>query len=478
MPKTKAKTEVDEDKYTKNYVAGAGEVKEQVYDSEMKDEFKKDEDKKEPWYERGNVQMGDAANAEDDVMGSSGATALNGVKKGDGPGGFASVGGANAGYNKIPRHMHDRKFTLTCKKVVRYDCLGSAEDTMVRTLNNTIWISSGSGGILEPGPGTTIDYGWHYIPNQTLECYCTPQFSSDIFMMCGLQGSMKVKHCGVKVFNTRMAVTMPSVDGFLVTTDKPYFKCYEDKERILFGHGVIGGGASNIRPSANLLTSAMIHHGINNMTPIQLPSYQHTVQFDATTIDPSLVQLPLETYGGVEYYQPGDTIAKSWNLDGPAMNMKEFSTNVSSELPIYNPAGATQNNIQLVSGYIGGLLGNFPIARYTTPELDLVSTITRSNRSEAVQTAPPMFLISTPNYTNTTVGATQFTIQTELATTVEYTITVEINRISNYNWATGYQLQFGVGIQSPNGQTQVVRQMDRSATAFTSRTYGKGPYTI
>nr|QTE04050.1 MAG: hypothetical protein [Turdus hortulorum parvoviridae sp.] len=423
-------------------------------------------------------------NAEDTVMGTSGDTALNGtkkaiIKKGDGPGGFASVGAAGSGYNKIPRHMHDRSFTLTCKKVVRYDCLGTPEDTMVRTINNTIWISSGTTGEAVEGPGTTIDYGWKYIPNQTLECYFTPQFSSELYNMCGLNGSMNVKHCGVRVFNTRMAVTMPSVDGYLVTTDKPYFKSYEDTERILFGHGIVGGTAGNIRPSANLLTDAMLHVGIRpNMTPIQLPTYLHTVQFDATTIEPSLLQLPLETYGGVEYYQPGDNIEKSWTLSGPAMNLKEFSTAISSELPVYNPAGTTQNNAQLITGYIGGLLGNFPIARYTTPELDVVESIARSNRSEAVQTAPPMFLISSPNYTNTTVGTTQFLIQTELATTVEYTITVEVHRMANYNWATGYQLQTGLGIQSVNGQTQVVRQMDKQATAFTSRTYGKGPYTI
>lgn len=369
----------------------------------------------------------------DDIEGGGGnveQVAQNGVNQGR-PGALQQ-GGATK-YNYLPRNINEKEITLNIQRMVRFDLISRAE-TFGSLVTDTY------GALWNGAPGTVRTSEWRFIPNQTWECYLTPVLSRQILDLAGWGGEIKMEHCGVHVFNTRLAMQLPQETGFLITVDKPYFKVYEDKPRELFGHGFLGAGAADIAPSANEITNGNVHHNVQNLTPTDLPAYLHSLQgaIAQTAQTVTDTQLNLESSGGIEFYQPGDEFAKSWKISGEYTPVQVLQgTALYGQLDFTDAAaGAT------IRGYIGYNLPVHSITRYSTSPVYAVE-----ERSKAHGNCPNMVLMTIPDINSINIGGGDFTIQSELQMNVTYTAAVTIKRYDDPNWTVSVTTTGGNGAQ-------------------------------
>lgn len=393
----------------------------------------------------------------------------------------ASGGGGTNKYNYIPRALHEKSFTLHFQKVVRYDFPGLNEAIITQTAVPLGWRSP----INSLTPATDFQEGWRYLPNMTYECYVNTQEANDIFQLAGVNGMLQPKHCSIKIFNTRLAMQLPlTTDAQVVTTDKPYFKVYEDTERILFGHATFGSSPANAAPCPNLPSSADMHMGvnINALGAVSAPIYKHRVE-GTVTGNTLGHQMYLESRGGVEYYQAGDDVTKEWELHGPPTNLKDINGDPNTGEISVLTATAGNAYMQDLLGYIGATLPVFPINRYISPIVSESSTQgplafgAGTNRSESMMTTPNMLLVTCPTVSSTTIGATEFDIQTELQTLVQYNMTVEVYRTPEYSAASGsYAMNAGGIVNYDGGQSNRHYRRMPKGVYVSSRQFGNGPW--
>lgn len=347
--------------------------------------------------------------------------------------GALQSGGATK-YNYLPRSINEKYFTLSFQRMVRYDLMSRAET--FGSLASTGWGTHWNGG-----PATIRTSEWRFIPNQTWEMYLTPVQSRQIMDLCGWGGEIKPERCGIHVMNTRLAMQLPQETGYLITVDKPYFKVYEDKPRELFGHGYIGEVAADIAPSANAIIEASTHFNRQNLEPIGLPSYFHTVPGVITESAQTLTdtQLNLESSGGIEFYQPGDTFAKTWDLSGvdftPIQGLS--ATGINIQLNTQNGTAAST-----LRGHLGYVLGDKNVTRYSTDE---AKTLTRDASRAGI--GPNMVLITIPDVNSVNIGGGDFSITSELQMNITYDIVVTVHRYDDPNFNAGITTVGPTGVQ-------------------------------
>lgn len=329
----------------------------------------------------------------------------------------ALVAGGGTKYNYIPRHVSQTEFNLCFRKTVRYDLESQVETLQTFIPGATIWNGT---------PGTFVGHPWCFLPNQTFELYTTPGQVREMMNLAGWNGSFKPTAASVHIFNTRLAMQLPQETGFLITVDKPYWKVYEDTVYQLFGHGVSGAGAPP--PSGNAVSAAQTHTDTQNLTPVGLPQYIHTVAGTVTDDEASrmLNQLQFETTGGVEFYQPGDEIYKQWDIDTPWTSINNQQNTANNTEFNMDSAGSPGQFF----GYLTGKQHNFNISRYSTDPADALTT-----RVPASGKPPPMLLMSVPTINSINVGGGTFLIQSELQMNVTYELNMLIKREpdNNYN---------------------------------------------
>nr|QTE04060.1 MAG: hypothetical protein [Turdus pallidus parvoviridae sp.] len=360
--------------------------------------------------------------------------------------------GGGQKYNYLPRSINEKYFTLSFQHMVRYDLVSRAENFGVLTPSAAdMWNGS---------PGSLRTSEWRYIPNQTWELYLTPVQSRQILDLVGWGGEIKPERCGIHIMNTRLAMQLPQETGFLITVDKPYFKVYEDKPRELFGHGYTGQPVAQIYPSVNALSTTFTHGGKQNLEPVDLPQYVHTmpgvVANDATTL--AETQLNLESSGGIEFYQPGDSFAKSWDLNADFTPIQGLTGTGYSGQVNAAEAGA----FSVLTGYLGYTLGNKNITNYNT---DTSKTISLDFARSAA--SPNMVLITIPDVNSVNIGAGTFNITSELQMNVTYNIVVSVHRYDDPNFTAS------ITTHAPSG-SQVIEAANAYKTMRKQR--GDGVY--
>lgn len=426
-----------------------------------------------------NNSMADTeAEVPDQVMGGT---------VGNGGSGGVNNDGGNACIARIPRHVHNRKFTIMCQKTVRYDFPGLSQNVSV--FDST---TQGKATIWNGGPGTGVNWGWRYIPNQSSECYLTPQACADIYQLGGVQGTVKFLHAGVKVFNTRIATRMQSQANEIINMDKPYFKVYEDTDRILFGHTQANvGDTAFVAPCANYISTLTtgqtppgppntrnIHIGVPNLTPLSAPLYWHTIETAVTdsTNNQHTLQSMLESTGGVELYQAGTELEFDWKLRGPAMALKAFNNETGNGQMSNVPIQGAANGNSILSTLLGAQLEDFPITRYLNYTTNTTSG--QSERSEVHNSTPNMLLLTCPTLDNTTLGATDFVIDTELQTLVTYNLVVEVERQGVYHFGSSFSLTAATGLLNETDEANRVFRKAPKGAIFSSRSRLIGPYMV
>jgi hypothetical protein len=319
-----------------------------------------------------------------------------------------------------------------------------------------------------------------------LECYITPQNAAEIFMMAGKCGGFRMVECEMKILNTRLSMSLPIQPTNLTSTDKPYFKCFEDKQSFLYGHGILNQPAPQIYPSVNGVDDTNFHNTVTNMTQVPMPNYLHSVQSGALQ-DPLNIQLPIESTGGVEYYSPGDQVAFKWPINGRLTAIGDHQ--IRSDVLEYEWKSGTgiAANPRLC-GFIGYTSPFVNYGRYpreggiTYDYTDGFLNSTTTPHPEEFCQQPPMVLLQCPTIEG--VGDGGFEIQTNLQCTVVYSGIVEVRRMIVPAWnATalirgtapfnssqiGDTLSFGERYLKP--PSRMIESSDRTA-------YRKGNLTI
>lgn len=387
-------------------------------------------------------------------------------------GGGSIASNFSTGVNAIiPRTPSQHTYYIHTQRTVRYDVPGSNEGAYTF-----------DGGIADlfgaAIAGTPIVTPWYFLPTQTAECYMTPSTTAELFQLAGPRGKFRFIDCEVDILNTRLSMNLPLQATTLTSTDKPYFKCFEDKDQILFGHGFLSQAVTEIYPSTNAVTPAVFHETVTNMTGLPLPVYKHSVIGGPYTDQPAF-QLPLESTGGVQYYSPGDTVHFGWKVNGRA----------TAILPQSFAGGglgrewwmSVDPETKRMRGFIGYYepavdFGRYPQITTADTALNQISTL----HPEEYCLQPPPVLIQCPNVTSQGAG---FDIVTQLHITVTYSAVLEVTREKMFSWAANYIInttdtQESLQVIPADNASNAVRNPVR-ANIYSSRTrLGRGNITV